>query len=81
MPNHRKIRYKTPSTLYMIFKPLRRPVLPSRFHVLYGRRLYCLGISIGCRLARANASVATGDPSVRIALPIDMKNLDMRKKI
>ncbi len=30
---------------------------------------------MGCRRARAKASDAIGDPSIRIALPIDIKNL------
>ena len=31
---------------------------------------------MGCRLARANACVAVGEPSVLMTLPIDMKKLD-----
>lgn len=37
---------------------------------------YCLGMITGCRLALAYISSTTGDfPSVRITVPIDMKNL------
>lgn len=37
----------------------------------------CLGMSKGCLLARAYASVIVGDdPSVLMTLPIDMKNLN-----
>ena len=40
--------------------------------------MYRLGSTIGCLWALAYASTAVGDiPSVRIILPIDMKNLHM----
>lgn len=39
----------------------------------------CLSITIGRRLARAYASFTRGEfPSVRMTLPIDMKNLPMQ---
>ena len=53
------------------------------FHMIHfppprcsGLLAYCLGIMIGCRLARANDSAVVGEiPSVRITLPMDMKKL------
>ena len=46
-----------------------------------GLLAFFLGSTIGCRLARANASIAEGElPSVRITVPIDMKNLSKEYK-
>lgn len=47
-----------------------------------GRLTYLLGRTMGCRLARAYASVTYGElPSVRMTLPIDMKNLFARTAV
>jgi hypothetical protein len=63
-----------------LYTILRLSILHVAFHhelplsiALY---LYCLGITIGCLLALAKASIAEGGASVRIALPIDMKKLE-----